>query len=387
MREPTCSNLPTGSFRPSENTGSIPPTPESLCGINKILNVRLYSHVNHCSWPATCCNLWCPMTRSEVLCWASEHHSAPSSFDALFSGPTAAETIPSGGLRNRKLVPDRSEERFLRYLWAWRPNLGSKKRTAKIVTFSGYQLDHPTKAAKALMEFTQWRSSVGKPKPSPRKTCPKCPWQLEHKISQPQKCMCPELIRVDLQAMPLQAGWYPCNWNETSGNSVKTRQNTLRGSLTSVKDEILRASFGASCGVRLHLAAQRHCWWPEGRIAFEVCRLQTGWNWSHDIISMWPRGIRPKSWPTTATIELHFTSIPCSRTAPFCFAPTKQDNLVTARQKEPKNDSLRLLPRVHLLTQGWLLFSSWNVDKHWQMSSTTHAEMNIKKHCFHSGCT
>lgn len=52
-----------------------------------------------------------------------------------------------------------------------------------------------------------------------------------------------------------------------------------------------------------------------------------------------------------------------------------------------KNDSLCLLPRVHLLTQGWLLFSSWNVDKHWQMSSTTHAEMNIKKHCFQSDCT
>lgn len=78
-----------------------------------------------------------------------------------------------------------------------------------------------------------------------------------------------------------QDGIHAINWNETSGNSVKTRQNTLRGSLTSVeKDEILRASFGASCVVRLHLAAQRHCWWPEGRIAFEVCRLQTGWNWS-----------------------------------------------------------------------------------------------------------
>ena len=89
--------------------------------------------VDHCSIPATCCNLWSfyffTTTRSEVLRWASENHSAPSNFDALFSGPTAAETIPSGGLRNRKLVPDRSEERFLRYLWAWRPNLGSAIET------------------------------------------------------------------------------------------------------------------------------------------------------------------------------------------------------------------------------------------------------------------
>lgn len=50
---------------------------------------------------------------------------------------------------------------------------------------STFHTDQDTKASKALKEFTQWRSSVEKPKPSPRKTWPKWPWQCEQRISQP----------------------------------------------------------------------------------------------------------------------------------------------------------------------------------------------------------